>query len=187
MHRYITLLLLFIFNILYADEVQIVTAPQLHNMLLENDIYLIDVRNTDEYIEEHIEGSKNIPLPILDLNQMEINNKKIVVYCKSGKRGEKAYNLLKSQKPNLQISSLSGGILSWKASDFPTKAISSTLPIMRQVQILSGALIIIGIACTFFSSYCLAIPAFIGCGMMLAGFSGWCGMANLLSLMPWNK
>jgi rhodanese-related sulfurtransferase len=186
MYKYVVLLL-FICNISYAVEVQTVTANQLHNMLLENDVCLIDVRNTDEYIEEHIEGSKNIPLPILSLDQMEANNKNIVIHCKSGKRGEKAYKLLKSQKPDLQLSNLEGGILSWKAADFPTKVISSTLPIMRQVQILAGTLIVIGTVCSFLSPYFLAIPAFVGCGLMFAGFSGWCGMANLLSLMPWNN
>lgn len=187
MHRYIILLLLFIFNLSYADEIQTVTAIQLHNMILENNIDLIDVRNTDEYAEEHIEGSRNIPLSILSLDQIKDKNKKIIIHCKSGKRSEKAYKLLKSENPDLQLLNLEGGILSWTAAGFPTKVISSTLPIMRQVQILTGSLIVIGTACAFFSVYFLAIPVFIGCGLVFAGFSGWCGMANLLALMPWNK
>ena len=33
----------------------------------------------------------------------------------------------------------------------------------------------------------LAIPAFIGSGLVFAGASGWCGMAKLLARMPWNR
>jgi DUF2892 family protein len=31
------------------------------------------------------------------------------------------------------------------------------------------------------------LSAFIGAGLLFAGISGWCGMAKLLGLMPWNR
>ena len=31
------------------------------------------------------------------------------------------------------------------------------------------------------------IPAFLGAGLTLAGSTGWCGLAILLSKMPWNR
>ncbi|MDR8242161.1 DUF2892 domain-containing protein, partial [Acinetobacter baumannii] len=31
------------------------------------------------------------------------------------------------------------------------------------------------------------IPGFVGAGLMLAGMTGWCGMAKLLAVMPWNR
>jgi hypothetical protein len=31
------------------------------------------------------------------------------------------------------------------------------------------------------------IPAFLGAGLTMAGSTGWCGLAILLSKMPWNK
>jgi hypothetical protein len=37
------------------------------------------------------------------------------------------------------------------------------------------------------SPWFLAISGFVGCGLMFAGISGWCGMAKLLAVMPWNK
>ena len=33
----------------------------------------------------------------------------------------------------------------------------------------------------------LGLSAFVGAGLMFAGISGWCGMAKLLALMPWNR
>ncbi|MDG6745875.1 DUF2892 domain-containing protein [Staphylococcus aureus] len=31
------------------------------------------------------------------------------------------------------------------------------------------------------------MSAFVGAGLMFAGVTGWCGMANLLRVMPWNR
>ena len=32
-----------------------------------------------------------------------------------------------------------------------------------------------------------ALSAFVGAGLMFAGVTGWCGMAHLLRVMPWNR
>jgi hypothetical protein len=34
---------------------------------------------------------------------------------------------------------------------------------------------------------CYLISLFIGGGLLFAGLTGWCGMAKLLALMPWNR
>ncbi len=64
-------------------------------VILKNDkeAILLDVRSPQEYKEEHLEGSINIP--IYDLTKMSkniIQNKKstIIVYCQSGNRSKKA-------------------------------------------------------------------------------------------------
>jgi len=31
------------------------------------------------------------------------------------------------------------------------------------------------------------LSAFFGAGLLFAGLSGWCGLAILMSKMPWNK
>jgi rhodanese-related sulfurtransferase len=164
------------------------TVEELKSLLSNSEAELIDVRNTDEYMEEHIEGAKNIPLPILDVKQISGNKKRIVVHCKSGKRGEKARELLKKQDPSLRVSNLAGGILEWKKSDLPLRSINSTLPIMSRVQIIAGSLILFGSAAAFFiNPYFLAIPALTGAGLLFAGITGRCGMANLLMLVDSNK
>jgi hypothetical protein len=33
----------------------------------------------------------------------------------------------------------------------------------------------------------LAVPAFVGTGLMFAGITDYCGMGMLLSKMPWNR
>jgi hypothetical protein len=37
------------------------------------------------------------------------------------------------------------------------------------------------------SPWFLAVPAFVGAGLMTAGVTGFCGMAHLLVRAPWNK
>lgn len=59
---------------------------------------------------------------------------------------------------------------------------------MRQVQLVAGSLVALGIALgVFLNPWFLVLPAFVGCGLMFAGATGWCGMAMLLGAMPWNK
>lgn len=163
-----------------------VTPYQLQKMLDDGSADLIDVRETDEFVEEHINRAKNIPLRIVDNEQLVGCKRKIVVQCKSGKRGEEACLKLKQQCSDLDLSNLEGGITQWKTEKFETVA-SGNLPIMRQVQIIAGALIVIGgVAAILFGMLFLSLPILIGVGLIFAGVTGWCGLAKLLAMMPWN-
>jgi len=33
----------------------------------------------------------------------------------------------------------------------------------------------------------VGLTAFVGLGLVFAGLSGWCGMARLLAVLPWNR
>jgi hypothetical protein len=48
--------------------------------------------------------------------------------------------------------------------------------------VLAGVLLGLFVAPGFFG-----LSAFVGAGLMFAGATGWCGMANLLRMMPWNR
>lgn len=170
-----------------CEEIKTVKAKELKEMLDSGNVELLDVRNTDEFIEKHIKGAKNIPLPILDLDQFYIGDKKIVVQCKSGKRGQTAYLKLKKLNPALDIYNLEGGITEWEKEKLDVVTSSDKLPIMRQVQIVAGSLILAGtILGVFVSPILFTVPLFVGAGLIFAGITGWCGMANLLKYMPWN-
>ena len=65
---------------------------------------------------------------------------------------------------------------------------SQPLPLMRQVQIVAGILILLGVALGYaFNSGFFLLSAFVGAGLTFAGITGFCGMARLLALMPWNR
>ncbi|WP_216657596.1 YgaP family membrane protein [Gluconacetobacter entanii] len=59
---------------------------------------------------------------------------------------------------------------------------------MRQVQITAGTIVLTGVLLGLIvSPVFFGISAFVGVGLMFAGVTGWCGMANLLRVMPWNR
>ena len=62
------------------------------------------------------------------------------------------------------------------------------LEIMRQVQMIAGLLILAGVVLSLtVAQGFVALSAFVGAGLFMAGATGWCGMAKLLALMPWNR
>lgn len=59
---------------------------------------------------------------------------------------------------------------------------------MRQVQITAGSLVLTGVLLGLFvAPGFFGLSAFVGAGLIFAGVTGWCGMANLLRVMPWNR
>ncbi len=101
-----------------------IIAGQL-NRLLETDknkIFLLDVRNPQEWDICHIHGSHLIPLSELDARINEIPlDKHIVTICHSGMRSRKAANLLKDQQFK-QVNSLQGGVEEWAVKIDPNMA-----------------------------------------------------------------
>jgi len=71
---------------------------ELLNLMRETQVILIDVRSKQEYLENHLSGSKNIPVYELE-KEIKKNNidksKTIVVYCQYGVRSRKAVGILK--------------------------------------------------------------------------------------------
>jgi rhodanese-related sulfurtransferase len=65
---------------------------------------------------------------------------------------------------------------------------NAPLPLMRQVQITAGSLVLLGlILSNVVAPAWILLSWFVGAGLVFAGVSGFCGMARLLALMPWNK
>ncbi len=161
----------------------------LETLLAQGDAILIDVREPIEHAAERIEGAVLMPLGQFDPDAIhqQYPGKQVVFHCVGGKRSAKACQWFDPQGPTYH---LAGGIEAWKQAGHATikPAKPSAIPIMRQVQITAGLLVLIGLTLGHF----VAIPfyllsAFVGCGLVFAGISGWCGMAKLLAKMPWNR
>ncbi|MEH0100947.1 thiosulfate sulfurtransferase YgaP, partial [Escherichia coli] len=77
----------------------------------------------------------------------------------------------------------------WKKAGLPVAVNKSQpLPLMRQVQIAAGGLILIGVVLGYtVNSGFFLLSGFVGAGLLFAGISGFCGMARLLDKMPWNQ
>ncbi len=76
-------------------------------------VFILDVRNPEEFQICRIPGSVLIPLPQLPQRFGELDqNRDIVVHCKSGMRSAKAIQFLR-QQGFTQLKNLKGGILAW--------------------------------------------------------------------------
>lgn len=157
--------------------------------LLSAGCCLVDVREPVEYAEYHIDGAKPIPLGQLEKRIGEIDrNAPVVVMCRSGKRGLEALKKLESFGIK-GTRNLEGGILAWKAAGHPVNtSYQKVMPLMQQVQLAIGVGVLIGatLALTVHPNWVI-LCAFFGAGLTMAGSTGWCGLAILLSKMPWNR
>lgn len=146
---------------------------------------LIDVREPDEHARERIEGAANMPLTgLVALPPGEA----VIFHCRSGLRT--AMNAAQLQTAAAgECYLLAGGIEGWRKAGLPTlREAGRPLEIMRQVQIATGSLVLIGVLFGLLVTPAFfALAAFIGAGLVFAGASGWCGLAKLLALMPWNR
>ncbi len=157
--------------------------------ILSSGCCLVDVREPVEHAEEHIVGAKLIPLGQLEKRSSEINRSvPVVVMCRSGKRGMEALKKLESLGIT-EARNLEGGILAWKAAGLPVgKGEKKVFPLMQQVQLTIGLGVLTGaiLALTVNPNW-VYLCAFFGAGLTMAGSTGWCGLAILLSKMPWNR
>jgi rhodanese-related sulfurtransferase len=164
-------------------------APAELKPLLPSGCCLVDVREPVEHAEEHIVGAKQIPLGQLEKRCNEIDrNSPVVVMCRSGRRGEEAMKKLQAMGIT-DVRNLEGGILAWKEAGLPIGTSGrKVLPLMQQVQLTIGLGVLTGatLALTVNPLWVL-LCAFFGAGLTMAGSTGWCGLAILMSKMPWNR
>ena len=149
----------------------------------------INVCTPAEYKEKHIKGVRNIPLDTLDAHATELNEKStIYIHCRSGNRGKQAIEKLEKLGITAELVNVEGGLLAWQEAGFETGSHTSRMPIMRQVLLGAGLLILIGFigAHVIHEGFRYIIPL-VGAGLLFSGLTGWCGMAMFLSKMPWNK
>jgi rhodanese-related sulfurtransferase len=153
-------------------------------------VTLIDVRTPVEYEEMRIPGSTLMPLDGLrpEWVKAAAAGKPCILICRGGKRAETArHRLHDAGCESLMV--LEGGVLAWESAGFPLeRSTRKTLPLMRQVQLVIGLLALTGslLALTCHQNFAF-LPAFLGAGLTMAGATGWCGLAILLSKMPWNR
>lgn len=159
----------------------------LADQLATQGVTVIDVREPMEYANGHIAGSLNVPVSRLD--HADLPGGPLVLVCQSGNRSAQGVQILQKRGYAHRISDLAGGIPSWQQAGLPVRASrNAPLPLMRQVQIAAGSLVLLGlILSSTVAPTWILLSWFVGAGLVFAGISGFCGMARLLSLMPWNK
>lgn len=169
----------------------VIGAAELEELLRERSgVRLLDVRSPGEYETVHIRGAYNVPLDTLAEHGPEIRaqvNEPVVLICQSGARARLAEESLRGAgMPNLHV--LEGGVAGWAASGRPVERGRERLTLERQVRIAAGGLAAAGgtLAVLVDPLYGL-LAALVGSGLVFAGVTNTCGMAMLLSRLPYNR
>jgi rhodanese-related sulfurtransferase len=111
----------------------------------------------------------------------------LYVICRSGNRSSKAcQKFIDAGYTN--VVNVEGGTSAWDAAGLPVVRGKKAMSLERQVRIAAGFLVLLGTVLGFLlHPYFLAVPAFVGAGLMFAGITDTCGMGMLLAKMPWNR
>ena len=155
--------------------------------LIDDGAVLVDVREADERVREHVPGTRHHALSRLSTIDTA-GAKAVIFHCRSGARtAANASRLAGAAGCDAYV--LEGGIDAWKKAGLPVATDTrQPIEIMRQVQITAGSLVVVGVVLGFWIAPAFfGLSAFVGAGLVFAGVSGWCGMAKLLGLMPWNR
>ncbi|MET8404540.1 rhodanese-like domain-containing protein [Streptomyces sp900116325] len=159
-----------------------------------DELTVIDVRTPGEYAGGHLPGALNIPLDQLDRALPDIRKAaergEVLVVCASGARSENACRTLADNGVN--VATLTGGTGAWAAQghdlDRPQQSGKATWAMDRQVRLTAGSLVLLGLLLGL-----LVHPAFqllsagIAGGLVFSAVTNTCGMAAMLSKLPWNR
>jgi rhodanese-related sulfurtransferase len=150
---------------------------------------LIDIRERDEFARSHVPGARSHPLSGWEAAHLTVDPDADVVFtCRSGMRTAGACDRLAARVTG-DAYVLSGGLDGWTKAGLPVATdAKAPLEIMRQVQIAAGSLVLLGVVLGFaVAPAFFGLSAFVGAGLTFAGATGFCGMARLLMLAPWNR
>lgn len=166
-------------------------SPQEAKRLIDQGAVLIDIREPAEYLREHILNARSLPLNDIMAGKTVGGTERqpIIFHCLSGGRTAQNANALVEAASPAPALLMAGGINAWKSAGLPTiEDKKQPLPIMRQVQIVAGTLILTGVVLGYTTdSRLFLLSGLVGAGLLFAGVSGFCGMASLLLKMPWNR
>lgn len=166
-------------------------TDELQKLIEAGKVELLDVRTDVEYRSGHIAGARHLPIDELEQTTSitsPAEGRTLCLICQSGKRAERARRHLED-KCGVQACVLEHGMNAWEEAGLPVeKEASARLPLIRQVQIIIGALNLLTLALgCFLNPLWLIVSALTSCGLLFAGITGICGLALVLTRMPWNR
>lgn len=164
-----------------------ISPREAEKMAKESKAVFIDTREPDEFKNAYIEGSHLYPMSVLKNLPTIKGDGPLVFFCQSGGRTERLVKDLEEWAGGPEVYIIKGGLDAWAKDGLPIKVMESRLSLFRQIQIGAGSAVLLGLLLGLINSNFLWISAFVGCGLIFAGITGFCGMGLLLARMPWNK
>jgi rhodanese-related sulfurtransferase len=153
---------------------------------------LLDVRTPAEYAAVHLPQSLLKPLEAFEAltfaREWKEKPGKVYVLCQSGTRAKNAIRKLEEAGVSDCVL-VEGGIAACVAAGLSVeRQATRTISLERQVRIAAGTLVLGGtLPGLLVHPAFLALPMFVGAGLVFAGVTDICGMGMLLARMPWNQ
>jgi len=148
----------------------------------------VDVRSATEFAAGHVPGAVNIPMDEIESRVDDLRKDfRTILVCQSGKRASMTQALLAEQRDDLCV--LRGGTEAWERAGFPlVRSTRMRWALERQVRLGAGLLVVTGLILGIVAGHAwFWLAGFAGCGLIVAGTTNYCAMANLLALLPWNR
>lgn len=166
-----------------------VRVHELHERLNAGDRFqMVDVRSPGEFASGHIPCAINLPMDQVEARLDDLHHQDpVLLICQSGRRATLTRELLQPHLNELIV--LDGGTAAWVNAGLPVvRATVTRWSLERQVRLAAGVLTGAGALLAVASDPLWAlIPLGTGAGLTFAGVTNMCGLAGLLSLMPWNR
>ena len=170
--------------------IKTVDTETLKQWIDSGEAVIVDVREPAEHNAESIANSTLVPVGEISKSKLPaIREKKLVIHCRSGKRGITACEKLLAEDPNLEVYNLEGGISAWAGSGHAVKTSGKFFLLLdQQVQLTIGLSVLVGSMLAYFINPLFTIlTGFFGAGLTFAGATGYCGLAMIMAKMPWNQ
>lgn len=173
-----------------ASEIEV---AELAARLATGPVDLVDVRTGAEFRAMRVRGARHVPLDSLTVDAVR-NGKPatasgpVLLLCKGGSRARMAAAKLRGLGVECVV--VAGGTDACCAAGVPVERDTSSRvwPIERQVRLVAGALVLVGVGLgAFVHAAGYGLAAFVGAGLVFAGVTDTCGMALLLGRCPWNR
>jgi rhodanese-related sulfurtransferase len=101
-----------------ADEIDPGTVAALQE---QDDVFIFDVREQEEYDQGHIPGIALIPMDEVPDRLSEIpTDKTVIVTCRSGNRSGQVAEFLREQGYK-RVHNMKGGIVAWEKAGYPVE------------------------------------------------------------------
>ena len=174
-----------------ATAVTVLAPDTLRSWIVEHrDLVVIDVRSAAEFEAMHISGSYNVPLPLLSEHTDELAARlgsRVVLVCQSGARAEQARQRLGASGIDAAYV-LTGGVPGFAAAGGEVVRGKDRWDLERQVRLVAGSLVVLGLAGgRFVSPRIRTLAGVIGAGLTFSAATNTCAMGQAISAMPWNR
>ena len=115
------IIFIFVLSFIGCDTDRNISVELAHQKLGDSDVLFLDVRTRQEFVNEgSIKDALLIPVNVLERRLGELKQyekKRIIVYCRSGRRSQIATDLL--MRNNFNAYNMVGGFLAWKDHTHP--------------------------------------------------------------------